>query len=484
MDISKELGLPDFQNVNLPSFEISSYGAANMVADQLGIKEPPVTLVAWSHGWDHRDTVDLCQLAYDMPMHKPGEERFVIPVQRRRPLLVTTKIQEKFLHDNGFPDSRAIGLPFAYVEPDPTTRRMPGSLLVMPPRSGNPDLILVDEIEYLDYIKSIEGHFSRVVFCLHLVCLRDNQWVHNLEKYGYDYVFGAGGRDRFALPRIRKLMDSFEYMTTNGVGSHVLYAAFCGVKVSMAGPFYDFDIREYEGQFGWGEPDIMKRGALEVEMGSRDYLSKKFPWFFTEPHLAKACVEWAKEEIGFYNKVSFEALGRLFGWLPAEPPDFAETIFRLDGNDDFAGFLEFVKSRPHDSNEILPVMTRLFTQQRLRSAFVLAMLLMNRGAQNPIVSAVLSVGGVVFDHAAEEARGLKSLQAQVDLLPAKQQEALYKHALAPVLSPLLVTALQNEEGERVQRLLEVVKAAVPRFRERVDWHLKVVDGVVYKSLFP
>ena len=482
MDISRELGLPLPKMVDLPSFEISSYGVANMVADKLGIQNPPVTYVGWAHGWDHRDTVDLCQMAYDSPLNKPGEEKRVIPVQRRRPLLIATKTQEKFLHENGFPDSRAVGLPFAYVDPAPTTQRIPGSLLVMPPRSGNPDFVLVDEIEYLEYIKSVAHHFSRIVFCLHIAFFRDNQWVENLNKYGYDFVIGAGGRDRLALFRMRKIFDSFEYMTTNAVGSHPLYAAFCGAKVSMAGPFYDFDIREYEGQFGWDDPTIMKRAKLEVEMGSRAFLSKKFPWFFTEPQNAKTCVEWAKEEIGFHNKVSFEELGRLFGWIKTEPPSFLETVLRLEESGDFSGFLAFVNGKQHDTHEMLSATTQLFTQKRLRSAFVLAMLLMNRGVQNPIAAAVLSVGGVLFNQPAEEVRGRKALQAQVDGLPLTQQEALFRHAVAPVLSSFLVTALENGDDDRVQRILEILKAVVPRFRTITDWHLKRVDGVVYKSL--
>lgn len=483
---SKELQLPPLRNVDLPSFEISSYGVAHLVADRLGIQEPPVTLVGWMHGWNHRDLVedgDELTVAYDIPINEPGQPIVVIPAQKRRPYLVANTAQEAFLRSHGFPDTRAVGLPFVYVDPDLATRRIPGSLLVMPPRDIVEEKAALSIEAYLDYIRSISGHFSRVVFCLHMASIGEERWMRGLKQHGFDFVIGAGGRDRNALFRMRKIFDSFEYMTSNMIGSHVLYATFCGVKVSMTTPYVDVTLDMFKNERGWGDPVYMKKVALYIKMGGYAFVRKKFPWLFTEPQHAEACVEWARKEIGFDNKVSFEELGRLFGWIQVPPPDFSATVVRLDESDDFKGFLSFIGNKQHDPHEVLGAMTRLFARQRLRSAFVLAMLLANRGVQNPIVSVVLSVGGMVFNMPIEEARGLQTLQAQVDEFPASQQEILYRHAMAPVLKPLLVTALQQGDEDRVQRILEVMKAAVPRFRTTTDWHLNVVEGVVYKSLF-
>ena len=482
-ELSKELGLPNPQDVNLPSFEASSYGAAHLVAGHLGIKEPPITLAGWMHGWNHFDFVnkeDILTIAYDVNQHQPGQPKFVIPAQKRRPYLVATKEQEVFLQENGFPDTRAVGLPFAYIDPDPSTKRIPGSLLVMPPHIPVEETVI---FEYLDYIKSISQHFSRIVFCLHMASIVDGPWVSNVNAYGFEYVTGAGGRDRNALYRMRKIFDSFEYMTTKSIGSHVLYASLCGVKVSMTTPYIDVRMEDYMVQAGWGESEHMKKVELYVKMGSYNFLSKKFPQFFVEPQNAVEQVEWAKREIGFYNKVSFEELGRLFRWLPAKPENFHEAVFRMDASHDFTALIDYINSKQHDLNAVVSASNKLLAQGRLRSAFILALLIMNKGVQNPLVSVALSVGGLVYNDPEAEAHGMRTLQAQIDGLSVALQTTIYTHAVAPAVSPLLITALQNSDTDRVQRLIKILQAAVPRFRTEEEWKLTVKDGVIYKRLF-
>ena len=468
-DISKELGLPNIQPMDLPSFELTPYGAATFVAQKLGIKEPPMSFASWQHGWNHADMIDIVQIAYDLHLNKPGDPELVIPAHKRNPYLVATKEQEAFLHKHGYSDAKAVGLPFAYIDPDPTTQRVPGSLLVMPTHALSKK-VEVNEIQYLDYIASIANRFSRVIFCLHLSSLRDNQWINNLAKYGFDYVLGAAGRDENALFRMRKLFDSFEFMTSHVIGSHILYAAFCGVKVSMDGPYFDGDIDIYHNVNGWGDPQFMKKMALDIEMGRRDFVSKKFPWFFVPPYDAVPHEAWAKEEIGFHDKVSFEELARHFRWSLPQIASFSATVFRLDASDDFSGFVGYVTGKKHDPNEILSALTQLLQRGRLRSAYILAMVIAEQGLQNPFVSVALAVGGLVYNNPTEENRGLQSLQRQVDRLSATEQATLYEYAILPTVPYLLATALHNQ---RVSRFLEILKAAVPYLRSTNEWDLKV-----------
>ncbi|MBF0162604.1 MAG: hypothetical protein HQL88_09980 [Magnetococcales bacterium] len=470
MDISRELGLPNFLKSNLLPLELNYYGAAKLVADKLGIQDPPVSHVSWAHGWIPDDVTLASRLAGDGIIGVVGqpEATITIPMEKRRPFLVSTKAFETLLRESGLTDSKAVGLPFSYVEPDPAARRIPGSLLVMPAhvlidqRDGR-----TDEITYLEYIKSIAHQFSRVVFCINLGCVGSGLWIGNLEKYGFDYVWGAGMMDQMALIRMRKIFDSFEYMTSNGIGSHFVYSGLCGVKVSMAGPLDNVPLDMHKTLPAWQNPKERERLILACTMVQHGFLKKKFPWLYREPRDGVECVEWAREEIGFYNRVPFEELARLFGWIaqPANRPEsFFETVSRLDASDNIAEFVQFVQSASCHPQEMLLATTQLLARARLRSAYILAMLLDKRGHRGAVISLAHSVGGLLFNPV-EMANGLAQLPDRVDALSGEQQNALHNQLVIPVLSPLLSTALEQGDDLRIHHLLILAKAAVPRFRD-------------------
>ena len=280
-NVPGEFGLPEtLEVIDLVDVGISAgqYGGAQLVADKLGMKSHPTVAVHWPHGWLFND---------DYLLSTRGSDSIT---------LEGTERQVELLHKKGVKSAIAVGLTFCYCDPDPETKRMPGTLLVMPGHGQVHEFVEPpDEIAYLEYIKSISHNFSRVIFSQSMDMLAAGRWVDNLDKYGFDFVVGAHGRDRHGYLRMRKLFDTVEYMTSNSIGSHILYASFCGTKVSLAGPYFT-KYKFYE------------------EMYNYDLIKQKFPWFFVEPQNAEQCVEWAKKEIGFYNKVSFEELAHLFGW--------------------------------------------------------------------------------------------------------------------------------------------------------------------------
>ncbi|MBF0460797.1 MAG: hypothetical protein HQL87_05315 [Magnetococcales bacterium] len=479
MEISNELGLPNFLKSNLLPLELNYYGAAKLVADKLGIQNPPVSHVSWTHGW-RQDIVRADQLACDahIGVIDQPEAKVVIPAHKRRPYLVATRAHETLLRENGFPDTRAVGLPFSYVEPDPTVKRIPGSLLVMPTH------VLMrmegrgraDEIEYLEYIKSISHQFNRVVFCINLGCLSNGLWIDNLDKYGLDYVFGAGMMDQLALLRMRRLFDTFEYMTSNGIGSHYLYAGLCGVKVSLAGPLDHYPLDALKNEPAWQVPAEREKMILSATMFQHSFIKQKFPWLYREPIDGVECVEWAREETGFYNKVSFAELARLFGWIqtpPDAPEPFLDAVFRLDTADNVADFVQFVQSAPYHPAEMLSALMQLLARNRVRSAYILAMLLAKRGQQQASIAFALSVGGLLYNNPIEAASGLQRLPDLVDALPVAQQTTLHQQCVIPVLAPLLATAIEHAD-QLVQPLLAIVAAAVPQYRIILD--LGEADG--------
>ncbi len=474
MNISKELGLPDFLQTNLPPLELNYYGAAKMVADRLGLSNPPVSHVSWMHGWRPEDIVRVNQLAFDAMIgviDQPDATK-TIPAHKRRPYLVPRKAHETLLRENGFPDSRAVGLPFSYVEPDPTVTRIPGSLLVMPShvllnmdaRSG--------ETDYLEYIRSIAHSFTRVVFCVNLACTGNGLWINNLRKYGFDYVLGAGLMDQMALFRMRRLFDTFEYMTSNGIGSHFIYSGMCGVKVSLAGPLDHYPWDLYKNEPCWQIPEEREKQIWIASMLQHDVLQKKFPWLYkAEPKDGQTCVEWAREEAGYDNRVSFEELACLFGWIPSpvhRPEPFLETVLRLDAADTVAELVQFIQDTPHDTNEMVSATLQLLAKVRLRAAYLLAMLLAKRGHRHVAISLAQGIGGVVYNNPVEAAEGLAHLSMLADNLSIGQQTTLQQQIILPVLAPLLAAAIEQANDPQIHALLVMVNAAVPRFRPLLE----------------
>ena len=144
--------------------------------------------------------------------------------------------------------------------------------------------------------------------------------------------------------------------------------------------------------------------------------------------------------------------------------NFFETVLRLDANDDHSGFLHFVQSKRHDSQEMLDAVWELLSKARWHSAFILAMILADAGIQHPTIAMALSVGGLVHNRPEEERRGLESLRTQMDRLSAERQTAFQSHIVAPMIIRLLEPAIAQSDRDQVLRILEILNAAVPRLR--------------------
>ncbi|MBF0460526.1 MAG: glycosyltransferase family 2 protein [Magnetococcales bacterium] len=143
---------------------------------------------------------------------------------------------------------------------------------------------------------------------------------------------------------------------------------------------------------------------------------------------------------------------------------FLETVFRLDGQDDMAGLIALVQHTPPDPQEILVALAQLLTGQRLRTAFLLAMLLANRGYQNPLIALALSVGGLLHHSPEEEKRGLALFATLADSQTSAQQIQIHQQFVLPVLSPLLTNARETGDRDRIPRLLAILQASLPALR--------------------
>ncbi len=282
-----------------PSWEPSYYGAARNIADQLGRKEiSPYAPMTWKHGWDFSDEIRHIRQVIGW-----GDENDVHLVQNRAQL--------DYAKSNGYRHTHAVGAPFLYLGQSRRPRSM-GSLLVMPPHGLKDAVVDADENRYVSEIKDIAGDFSSVTFCLHPHDVEQQKWTGIVENNGFEWVAGASVEDENALRRMRAIFDTVEFMTTNSLGSHLPYAAFCGCKVSIYGSYHERKREDYVNTPFYLKNPYMLDHAIHIL--SEQFARKRFPKLFVNPAKSVEMKKWAEIQLGLENKRSLSTMSRLMGW--------------------------------------------------------------------------------------------------------------------------------------------------------------------------
>jgi FkbM family methyltransferase len=296
-----DLILPPFERYAVTSS--FNYGAETVAARYCGLNQVPDNFVGnWFHGWwpKHSQIVPemlLCDL----------------PIDKRACYWVARKDEETYLHRHGYKKALAIGLPLVYYSPRRPVPRRPGTLLVMPIHSLEFTTSNGDFERYADEIAAVRDDFSRVVVCVHPACWERGYWIDAFQRRGFEVVRGISYCDRNGLARVHALLSSFEHMTTNGFGSHIVYAAALGAKASIFGTFTQLTLADCSNHpLAKWMPSLI--GPL-LETGSEKTLRRVFPALFCgHPCDAREQVEWGRHEIGCDNKVPPAEMRKLFGW--------------------------------------------------------------------------------------------------------------------------------------------------------------------------
>jgi hypothetical protein len=105
------------------------------------------------------------------------------------------------------------------------------------------------------------------------------------------------------------ILSQFEFVTTNGFGSVIVYAAFAGCKISVAGPFAklpDGLLKKAHAVIHF--PHLL---AQQIELCSEAALRLHYPDLFVEPLYAQERKKWAESELGINCQLSRAALHAL-----------------------------------------------------------------------------------------------------------------------------------------------------------------------------
>ena len=289
--------LPSIEKIDLRG-EVDYYGVSHLIAKKLKLSFVPRSSVGWKHGWI------IADLKYKEQLTAGGNtSKFLMPLRSH----------EIFLKERGI-NAKAIGMPFVYVEDIETKKveRQPNSLLVMPPHSLPYTEHTWDEESYAKQINALRDDFDLIIVCLHASCVEKRLWVDVFEKYNIPWIIGADAQDKNSLIRMYRLFNSFEFMTTNVIGSHVVYAAYCGCKVSIFGDYAEYNSEDYKDDPFYNRfPFLLE---YNIMYSSKKLIENLFPYLFSNPKEARVRIKWAEEELGKANKVSFEELRKLLGW--------------------------------------------------------------------------------------------------------------------------------------------------------------------------
>lgn len=278
--------------------EADYYGASRLVAEKLGLSDVPFSFAGWRHGW----------------MHVPLKyvQQLTVWGKKDSHFLTAQEDHAYFLKQHGI-SATAVGMPFIYAEAIDNSLRIPNTLLVMPQHTLPYVPNVGEEEKYVQDIEKIRHDFDAVVFCIHHSCYEHGIWPALLKKYKFPMIIGASATQTNAITRLQKVFSIFEFVTTNTIGSHLPYAAYCGVKVSIYGNYSDFSKYDFSNDpFAKANPELID---FDIKHSTEVYVRNLLPFIFCKhPRDAKESKSWADVELGVKNKKSAQELAELLGW--------------------------------------------------------------------------------------------------------------------------------------------------------------------------
>jgi FkbM family methyltransferase len=282
------------------------YGSDNIAARYCGFKTPPCAPRGlWQHAWipSKQPLVQADQVFGVTMSHLQSESYWV-----------ATKRLEEYLRGQGFLNARAIGMPILYV-PTPSIARRGGTLLVMPAHAMDTTWHDWPTQAYVDAIAALRPHFREIVVCVNASCLANGRWAPAFQAADFKVVRGADGSDPWTLDHLARLFTEFEFVTTNGHGSLLAYAACFGAKVSIFGPYVDYTAKSlFTAPFYLDNPQLAEIAATNC---SWETVHHRHPELFCHPAEAVERRDWGRSELGSENRASPRELRELFGWTPA-----------------------------------------------------------------------------------------------------------------------------------------------------------------------
>ena len=280
------------------------YGALWSLATYCGLKHIPARIIG---EWQHGLIIKEWNLHPEAIIGSNGLSRN----RKYKRFFVSRQDQIDYLNTQGYSDVRAIGLPIIYAKA-PQVERMPKSLLIMPIHGLDDTTESWDEETYAKYIDSISHDFDFVLCCLHISDFKKGYWKETFEKRGINIVVGGNDADSNSLNRLAYIFSKFEYVTSNGFGSHIAYASLFGAKPSISGPEPKFKREDFKDNVFYKNCpellDVLEKWELEKT------LQTNYPFLYVSPNESTDQKKWAAFELGIQFKKTPAEIKLLIGW--------------------------------------------------------------------------------------------------------------------------------------------------------------------------
>ena len=290
--------LPSFVPIRITS-GVDRYGFSSVLAKQCGRRIVPRSFANWVHSW--------------MWHEEPTDELLVCDQLPREVTIIVRNEKERLaIEAAGFRDVRIGGLPFAYVQRQHELRYT-DALLAFPPHSAESEKVIAEQGAYLDYLESLKQDFESVYVSVYYLDMGGAMHKGALAR-GLRVIQGARPDDANCLLRMRSILDSFMHVTSNVMGSHMLYALFSGCKFSFCGPIYGYDESVY---LGGGNPHGLSSDYVRqiLELYSEPYLSERFGRFFvSNPRMGIQDTHFAEDLIGKRFVMAPHQIEDALGW--------------------------------------------------------------------------------------------------------------------------------------------------------------------------
>lgn len=278
---------------------IDRYGFTYLLADICGLKKPRRAFAEWIHGWVWDD--------------QPTEETLAVGnLHRSVPVVVRNNLEYEALKAAGFTKVFVGGLPFCYVQSQHQVRN-DHALLAFPPHSAESEVLNNSQKDYFDYLEALKHDFDGIYVSIFFL-----DWggaLHRAaEKRGLNVILGARPDDANSLSRTRSLLDAFNFVTSNTMGSHFVYALYAGCRFSFSGPLYAYD---EEVLLGNGNPNnhSLSRVKRVIEVQSESYLRSRYDRFFLDhPRDGRLDIAFARSELGHANIMNKNKIKEVVGW--------------------------------------------------------------------------------------------------------------------------------------------------------------------------
>jgi hypothetical protein len=144
-------------------------------------------------------------------------------------------------------------------------------------------------------------------------------------------------------------------------------------------------------------------------------------------------------------------------------------VLRLDEAGQYQEIINCLLRQSIDPATILSGLAHLLKHQRFTAARYLGSALVRVGVEDPMAHLGRAIGGMMMNDRDVEVDSTASLAQLYDALPPERQSLFYTEILNPTLFSIAARALGSDDGVTLLRVLEILKAGAPEFRQIFDW---------------